>query len=78
MKPARKVDGNARGHLRPAPPLDDQSMSLCVGDLVVYASHGVGRVESTQPSDDLTAATPEQPGGENRHRRSMAGQAEPP
>jgi RNA polymerase-interacting CarD/CdnL/TRCF family regulator len=53
VKPARKVDGNARGHLRPAPPLDDparSSMSLSVGDLVVYASHGVGRVESTQPS----------------------------
>lgn len=40
--------------------------------------HDAIDVEATQPSDDLTAATPEQPGGENRHRRGMARQAEPP
>ena len=40
--------------------------------------HDAIDVESTQPSDDLTAATPEQAGGENRHRRGMARQAEPP
>ena len=30
---------------------------LAVGDLVVYASHGVGRVESTEPSRDDVPAT---------------------
>jgi RNA polymerase-interacting CarD/CdnL/TRCF family regulator len=53
VKPVPRVDSSTRVHLRLAPPLDDntpQSLGLSVGDLAVYASHGVGRVESTQPS----------------------------
>jgi RNA polymerase-interacting CarD/CdnL/TRCF family regulator len=53
MKSGRSGDGSARAELRLVPPLDDHapsSLNLGVGDLVVYASHGIGRVESTQPS----------------------------
>jgi RNA polymerase-interacting CarD/CdnL/TRCF family regulator len=46
--------GTPRPHLRllPPPEDDDRSLGLEVGGLVVYASHGIGRVESTQPADD--------------------------
>src|SRR4051812_27880555 len=53
MKPVGGADGSARARLHLVPALDDgtpSSLSLSVGDLVVYASHGIGRVESTQSS----------------------------
>ena len=55
MKPGESADGSARAKLHLLPPLDDSaasSLTLSVGDLVVYASHGIGRVESTQSSRD--------------------------
>jgi len=33
-----------------------EPLSLEVGDLVVYAAHGVGRIESTQPAEGALAA----------------------
>jgi hypothetical protein len=39
--------------------------------------HDAVDVESTQPSDDLTAATPQQASDKKRHRGGMARQAEP-
>ena len=57
MKPGRSGHRSVQPQLGLVPPLDDltpSSLSLAVGDLVVYASHGIGRVESTQSSrDDL-------------------------
>src|SRR5690349_22977782 len=43
------VDGSVQGELRSAPVEHDSrsALDLTVGDLVVYASHGIGRVEST-------------------------------
>jgi RNA polymerase-interacting CarD/CdnL/TRCF family regulator len=41
MKPARAADD----------PNTPSSPSLAIGDLVVYASHGIGRIESTHPAE---------------------------
>jgi RNA polymerase-interacting CarD/CdnL/TRCF family regulator len=42
------ADGSAPAHLRLTPPMDDFApvLNLAVGDRVVYASHGIGRVEA--------------------------------
>jgi RNA polymerase-interacting CarD/CdnL/TRCF family regulator len=46
MTPARTTDTSARAQTRPVPPL-----GLAIGDVVVYASHGIGRIESTHPAE---------------------------
>jgi RNA polymerase-interacting CarD/CdnL/TRCF family regulator len=48
MKSRESADGSARAHLRLTPPLDDcpPVPNLVVGDVVVYASHGIGCVEA--------------------------------
>lgn len=45
--------GRGKSHVSLLPPEQSSAPppSLGVGDLVVYASHGIGRVESTQPAD---------------------------
>ena len=45
------MDGSAPADLPLAPPLDDSAPvpSLSVGDVVVYASHGIGCVEARRP-----------------------------
>jgi RNA polymerase-interacting CarD/CdnL/TRCF family regulator len=51
---ARRASAPRREHLLPAPPPDpvaQATLSLTVGELLVYASHGIGRIESTQPAD---------------------------
>jgi RNA polymerase-interacting CarD/CdnL/TRCF family regulator len=53
MKRARTTHASSRAQVRPTPPLDHftPSLSLAVGDVVVYASHGIGRIESTHPAE---------------------------
>ncbi len=54
MRPASSLGTSARTQLRLVPPLDRQvppSLSLAVGDLVVYALHGIGRIEATAPAE---------------------------
>ena len=48
MKRSPSADGSARAYLTLVPPLDDcvHELDLAVGDVVVYASHGLGRVEA--------------------------------
>jgi RNA polymerase-interacting CarD/CdnL/TRCF family regulator len=48
MKSRESADGSARAHLQLTPPLDDCAPvpNLVVGDVVVYASHGIGCVEA--------------------------------
>jgi RNA polymerase-interacting CarD/CdnL/TRCF family regulator len=48
MSSSERVDASARAHLRLVPPLDDcaPALNLAVGDVVVYASHGIGCVEA--------------------------------
>jgi RNA polymerase-interacting CarD/CdnL/TRCF family regulator len=54
VKRARSAGPTVRPHLRLVSPPDLHARpSLAVGDLVVYASHGIGRIESTQPADGL-------------------------
>ena len=43
--------------LRSAGPSDPSSLRLAVGDVVVYASHGIGRIESTHAAEGKEAAT---------------------
>jgi RNA polymerase-interacting CarD/CdnL/TRCF family regulator len=60
MMPSQDVDGSARRRLRLVPPLEERppsSLDLAVGDLVVYASHGIGRVESTQANGEDVSET---------------------
>jgi len=60
VKQARGVESSTRVQLRLAPPLGDNTpapLGLSVGDLAVYASHGVGRVESAQPSQEDLSET---------------------
>jgi RNA polymerase-interacting CarD/CdnL/TRCF family regulator len=54
VRQARRRD-TAETHLQLLPRLDDDAapLRLAVGDLVVYASHGIGRIESIQPADGL-------------------------
>ena len=54
MRPTPGSDDSARTHLRLLPPLDDSApmLALAVGDIVVYASHGVGCVEARLGGDD--------------------------
>jgi RNA polymerase-interacting CarD/CdnL/TRCF family regulator len=54
MKRTRTADGARLAQVRPRPPLDRStasSLSLAVGDVVVYASHGIGRIELTHPAE---------------------------
>ena len=48
MKRRPSANGSARADLVLVPPLDDygHELDLAVGDVVVYASHGLGRVEA--------------------------------
>jgi RNA polymerase-interacting CarD/CdnL/TRCF family regulator len=48
MKSRQSADGSARPHLQLNPPLGDCThvLNLAVGDVVVYASHGIGCVEA--------------------------------
>ena len=48
MNSSQSADGSERGHLRLASPDDDcaPELDLGVGDVVVYASHGIGCVEA--------------------------------
>jgi len=48
MKTTRGAHGAAHSDLRPVPALDDcwPDLNLAVGDVVVYASHGIGCVEA--------------------------------
>jgi RNA polymerase-interacting CarD/CdnL/TRCF family regulator len=52
MKPGPTVSGAERTQLRLLPPPAERPLplSLAVGDAVVYASHGIGRVESRRPA----------------------------
>jgi RNA polymerase-interacting CarD/CdnL/TRCF family regulator len=52
---ALSAGASARPDLRLVPPPDQHAppLGLAVGDLVVYASHGIGRIESVQPVDGL-------------------------
>src|SRR5919201_3020257 len=52
MKPGPTVGGAERAHRRLLPPDErPRPLGLAVGDVVVYASHGIGRVESRRPGD---------------------------
>ena len=54
MKPALTADASVRPRLQLLPPLERStplSLSLAAGDLVVYASHGIGRIESTRRAE---------------------------
>jgi RNA polymerase-interacting CarD/CdnL/TRCF family regulator len=57
MKPGPTVGGPQRAHLRllpppllPPPEELAPPLALAVGDVVVYASHGIGRVEARRPA----------------------------
>ena len=51
MKPGPTVGGAQRTRLRLLPPPAEERapLGLAVGDVVVYASHGIGRVEARRP-----------------------------
>src|SRR5689334_18718919 len=52
MKPVPTVGGAERAHLRLLPPPPEEHITplgLAVGDVVVYASHGIGRIEARRP-----------------------------
>jgi RNA polymerase-interacting CarD/CdnL/TRCF family regulator len=54
MRPVGAADGSAPAQLRPMSPRNrarSSAPSLAVGDVVVYASHGIGRIESTHPAE---------------------------
>jgi len=51
---ARSAGAALPPHRRPVqPPGEDEpsSLNLAVGDLVVYGSHGIGRIEASEPAD---------------------------
>ena len=56
MKPAATVGGARRTHLQLLPPPSEERapppLGLAVGDVVVYASHGIGRVEARRPGGE--------------------------
>jgi RNA polymerase-interacting CarD/CdnL/TRCF family regulator len=53
MKPGLTAGGGERTHLPPPPPEQRAPpLGLAVGDLVVYACHGIGRVEARRPSGE--------------------------
>jgi RNA polymerase-interacting CarD/CdnL/TRCF family regulator len=52
--PARSAGSPLPPHLCPVPPPGEgepSSLDLGVGDFVVYASHGIGRIEARHPAD---------------------------
>jgi RNA polymerase-interacting CarD/CdnL/TRCF family regulator len=59
MKSGPTAGVGERVHLRLLPPPDEHTapLSLAVGDIVVYASHGIGRVESRRPGGGRLPAT---------------------
>ena len=60
MKPVATVGGARRAHLRLLPPPPEEralALGLAVGDVVVYASHGIGRVEARRPGGERLAET---------------------
>jgi RNA polymerase-interacting CarD/CdnL/TRCF family regulator len=54
MRSTSGADDSARTHLRLLPASDDcaPALELAIGDIVVYASHGVGCVEARLGGDD--------------------------
>jgi RNA polymerase-interacting CarD/CdnL/TRCF family regulator len=55
MKTGPSVGRAQRAHLRLLPPPPEERTSLlglAVGDLVVYASHGIGRIEARRPGGE--------------------------
>ena len=48
------ADGSTGARLRLVPPLDDcePELDLAVGEIVVYASHGIGRIEARLSGDE--------------------------
>ena len=54
MRSTPGADDSARTHLRLVPSLDEctPSLDLAVGDIVVYASHGIGCVEARLGGDE--------------------------
>jgi RNA polymerase-interacting CarD/CdnL/TRCF family regulator len=60
MKRGPTVGDATRAHLRLLPPPPEeraQPLSLAAGDVVVYASHGIGRVEARRPGGGELAET---------------------
>jgi RNA polymerase-interacting CarD/CdnL/TRCF family regulator len=56
MKPGPSVGGAQHAHLRLLPPPPEERappLGLDVGDVVVYASHGIGRVEARRGGEGL-------------------------
>jgi RNA polymerase-interacting CarD/CdnL/TRCF family regulator len=54
MRSRQSADDSQRAPLRLVPPLDDcaPALDLAVGDIVVYASHGIGCVEARLGGDE--------------------------